>query len=177
MKNLYYSPLDLAVMISIRDFGEKGTVRFIDSIWEKERAFLLKKYRNDKRLLILDIYYWLHYLNDNGDIDSEFPAIQMDMQSINSEFYETSYISDFSDLDLFFKNMRIRIVLDGKKDYVVLKLRTLIKQYGYQRRSQKLLSYINDSMRFYHLKSYLRGGVECNIEDADIDEMLTFRID
>ena len=87
-----------------------------------------------------------------------------------------NYTSDFSSLDLFFKNMRIRIVVDGARDYVRIKLRTLLKEYGYKRRSKMLVDYINCCLEFYHLKAFLRGGIECKIEDVDIDEMLTFRI-
>ena len=57
-----------------------------------------------------------------------------------------------------------------------IKLRTLLKQYGYKRRSQLLLQHINRCMLFYHLGATLRGGVPCSIEDADLDQMLTFRV-
>ena len=38
-----------------------------------------------------------------------------------------------------------------------------------------LVDYVNGCMEFFRLKAFLRGGVECEIENVDIDEMLTFR--
>lgn len=60
--------------------------------------------------------------------------------------------------------------------FTAYKLRTLLKQYGYQRRSPRLLQYINNCLYFYHIMAYVRGGVECNIGDISIDEMITFRV-
>ena len=78
--------------------------------------------------------------------------------------------------DLFFKNIRIRILYSSGNDYVRLKLRTLLKEYGYQRRSKLLVEHINRCMLFYHLEATLRGGVSCCIEEAGLDDMLTFRV-
>lgn len=65
---------------------------------------------------------------------------------------------------------------DGSKDYVRIKLRTLLKEYGYKQRSKMPVDYVNGCMGFFCLKAFLRGGVECEIENVDIDEMLTFRV-
>ena len=109
-------------------------------------------------------------------MNKEFPAIQKDTADTKSSFDEESYVSDFSNLDLFFKNIRLRILYSTEKDYVRLKLRTLLKEYGYKRRSKLLLEHINRCMLFYHLEATLRGGVSCCIEEVGLDKMLTFRV-
>ena len=176
MESLYYSALDLAVLISARELCEKEIAVFLESVWEKEKDYLAPQYKNNRRKLILDTYYWTHYFYNKTTIDAEFPSIQRDMIDFENTVVKDNYTSDFSSLDLFFKNMRIRIVVDGARDYVRIKLRTLLKEYGYKRRSKMLVDYINCCLEFYHLKAFLRGGIECKIEDVDIDEMLTFRI-
>ena len=176
MEELYYSALDLAVLISIRELGEKEIATFIEDVWNKERNFLDPQSKDNLRKLILDTHYWIYYFYDKPNIDAEFPSIQRDMIDLGNTVIKDNYTSDFSGLDLFFKNIRIRIIVDGSKDYVRIKLRTLLKQYGYKRRSKMLIDYINDCMKFYHLKAFLRGGIECKVEDVGIDEMLTFRI-
>lgn len=176
MENLYYSPFDLAVIISSMNFGLQKENELINFIWEYEQDFIKPEYRNSKRKFVLNIYYWTNYLNNKADIDLEFPAVKNDMISVGAEIAENQYISNFSNLDLFFKNLRIRIIFDNKKGYVRIKFRTLLRQYGYQRRSERLVDYINTCIGFYRLKPYLRGGVECDIRTVDIDEMIIFKL-
>lgn len=175
MIELYYSPLDLAAVLRSFELGAREEAELLERLWTYDRAFLSAKYRGDKRNLILDIDYWQHYLNDKSAIDAEFPAIQNDMRSLDSQANEEQFISDNMDLDLFFKSMRIRILFIGKQDYARIKLRTLLKVYGYQRRSARLLAYIQECLTFFHLEAYLRGE-PCKIDEISLDDMITFRI-
>ncbi len=176
MDELYYSALDLAILVSVRELSERKIIKFLEDVWEKDNDYLAPQYRDDFRKLVLDTYYWTHYFYNKTAIDAEFPSVQKDILDIGNAVEKDNYITDFSGLDLFFKNLRIRIVADGSKDYVRIKLRTLLKEYGYKRRSKLLVDYIGYCMDFFELKAFLRGGVECKIENADIDEMITFRV-
>ncbi len=176
MRELFYSALDIAAIISSIQTGFKDENRMIDLIWEGEKPFLASRYRTNQRKFVMDVYYWMQYFHEKPVFDLEFPAIQKDIMYSNSTLQAELYMSDFTDLDLFFKNIRIRILYGGGNDYVRVKLRTLLKQYGYKRRSQLLLQHINNCMFFYHLEVAVRGGVPCSIEDVDLDKMLTFRV-
>lgn len=175
MEELCYSALDLAAIISSMDLGCRATADFLERVWEGERPFLQKIYRRDKRQLILDTNYWLTYLSDKSAIDAEFPVIQRDTQVLGNELPLDAYTNDCSDLDLFFKSVRLRILYGGGKDYVRIKRRTLMARYGYKRLSQALVEHFNQCIYFYHLQPYVRDGVECQIENVGIDEMIIFR--
>lgn len=176
MQELCYSALDIAVIVSRMHLGCRDKSRILDQIWENEKVFLHAPYRTNKRKFILDIYQWSQYFYDKPIIDREIPAIQKDLEHINRTLLAEELTSDFSDLDLFFKSIRIRILYGYGNDYVRIKLRTLLKKYGYKRRSQLFLQHINRRMLFYHLEATLSGGVPCTIEDIDLDQMLTFRV-
>lgn len=176
MRELYYSALDLAAIVSSVDLGCRAEADLLEKIWQYDRAYLLAEHRDNKRKFILDVSYWGDYLQDKPTIDAEFPAITKDSLSAGNNLNTSDFICEASDLDLFFKNLRIKILFLGRKNYVIIKLRTLLKRYGYQRRSQKLMQYINECIYFYHIKPYVRGGVECVIETISIDEMITFRV-
>ena len=184
MKELCYSALDVAVIVSSMQLGCREESRILDLIWESEKVFLAIPYRTNQRKFILDTYHWMQYFYDKPTIDKEFPAIQKDLakRSTDSEsalsraLQADQFTSDFSDLDLFFKSMRIRILYGNGNDYVRIKLRTLLRQYGYKRRSQQLLQHINRCMLFYHLEAGVRGGISCLIEEVNLDQMLTFRV-
>lgn len=176
MRELYYSAQDLAKIVSGMDFGFRAESEFLERIWQCDRAYLLPEHRSNKRKFILDVYYSECYLRDKPAIDAEFSAISKDFLSAGNNLKTSDFISEASDLDLFFKNLRIKILFYGKQNYERIKLRTLLKRYGYQRRSQKILQYINECIFFYHIKPYVRGGVECDIEAISLDEMITFKI-
>lgn len=176
MDTLLYSALDLAAIISSMELGCREESRMMGLIWEGEKSFLSSPYQTNRRKFFLDIYYWMHYFYEKPILDREFPAIQKDLQNGQHAVDMNQYMSDYSDLDLFFKSVRIRILYGSGKDYVRIKLRSLISQYGYQRRSQQLIGHINQCMQFYHLEATLRGGIACDIAACGLDKMVTFRV-
>lgn len=176
MRELCYSALDIAIIVNSMQLGCRYESRILDLIWKGEKELLAISYRTNQRKFILDTFYWMQYLYDKSTMDKELPIIQKDMSHINRALNADFLINDFSDLDLVFKSMRIRILYGNGNNYVRIKLRTLLKQYGYKRRSQSLIQHINRCMQFYHLELTLRGGIYCSIEDVDLDQMLTFRV-
>ena len=61
-------------------------------------------------------------------------------------------------------------------DTMSIERRTLLKAYGYKRRTQELLKYLRECMMFYHMQTYLRGKEECDIGEIGLDEMITIRV-
>ena len=176
MQGLCYSALDIAAIVSSLQLGCRAENRMLDRIWDGEKAFLDISYRENQKKFILDTYHWMHYFYDKPIIDRELPAIQKDLAHLSKDLHVEDLTSDFSELDLFFKSARIRILYGNGNDYVRIKLRTLLKRYGYKRRSTILLQHINQCMKFYHLDAALSGGVPCSIETVKLDQMLTFRV-
>lgn len=176
MEELCYSALDLAVIISGMGLGCRATADFLERVWKGEQPFLYAFYRDNKRQLILDTSYWLTYLSDKPAIDAEFPVIQKDALALGSELEVDAYVEDHADLDLFFKNTRLRILYGGSKNYACIKRRTLMARYGYKRLSPALVEYFDRCLYFYHLQPYVRDGVPCRIEETGIDEMIVFRV-
>ncbi len=176
MEELLYSSLDLAAVISSMDLGCRAQADFLEKVWEFERPFLLELYRTNKRKMILDVSYWLTYFRDKPSIDSEFLSIQNDALSNGSKLHVENYTSNFANMDLFFKSLRLRILYGGGKNYIQLKRRTLMSQYGYMRLSPYLKEHFHRCIYFYHLQPYMRDYVKCQIEDVGIDEMIIFRV-
>lgn len=56
-----------------------------------------------------------------------------------------------------------------------MKLRTLLSELGYKRRSPNNIAYIYDCLLFYHIETTLKGNIPCNIESVDIDDMIVFK--
>lgn len=156
--------------------GTKTASIMLEKIWKEDNQYLSPFYRTNLRQLYLDVHYLTDYLCDKPVIDKEFPAVQKDFRSFGKDVEEAAFITDYFDIDLFFKMKRVQILyLDGQ-DYVRMKLRTLLKAYGYKRRTQELLKYLRECMMFYHMQTYLRGKEECDIGEIGLDEMITIRV-
>jgi hypothetical protein len=175
MYGLFYSAIDIAFILQDLKLGCREESKILDSIWENEKAFLSKQYRDNKRKFLLDIYHWKHYILDKDAIDEELDAIKKECECSDRILQIDQLSDDLSGFDNFFKSCRIKILYGGS-NYMRIKLRTLLKRYGYKRRSSLIVQYIKHSLLFYHLEVTLRGGETCDIETVGIDEMLIFRV-
>lgn len=175
MYGLFYSAIDIALILSDMNLGCREESKILDLIWENDAKLLSKPYRENKRKFILDTYHWMHYIFDKKAIDTELTAIHMDFEHTNKILQINQLSSELSDFDLFFKSTRIKILYGGS-NYVRIKFRTLLNKYGYKRRSPLIIQYIRSCMDFYKLEVNRRGGIPCSIDNVRLDEMLIFRI-
>lgn len=176
MKELCYDSYSLALFAVSQDMGSRRLMEFVEKIYTEEHSFLHPDYLENKKMLFSDTLYWIEYLIDKETLDAEFPAVQKDFIATGRKFVEENVMSEYPDFDLFFMFLRLRIKYTNNQDYIRMKLRTLLSHYGYKRRSNDLVGYLRDCMYFYHIESYLRGDVLCDIRDIDIDDMITFRV-
>ena len=76
---------------------------------------------------------------------------------------------------MIFKELRIRILYLNKGGYARMKLRTLLAELGYRRRTPAVMNYILDCLLFYHLTVSLKDHAPCDLGAVGLDEMLVFR--
>ena len=174
MKALLYTALDVACIINNAGLSTKEALRLAHRMHTEDKSFLAVEYRQNYRKWLLDILYWSDYMQDKIALDAEFPSVQ----AVSDGTLDVSdLMCDDFDLDLFFKRLRVQILYLGKKDYVRMKLRTLIAAYGYQRRSKEFVRFLKIRLVFYHIQTALRGNELCDVETMDsLDDMITFRV-
>lgn len=174
MKALLYTALDVACIIDNAGLSAKEALRLAHRMHTEDKSFLAVEYRQNYRKWLLDILYWSDYMQDKIALDAEFPSVQ----AVSDGMLDISdLMRDDFDLDLFFKRLRVQILYLGKKDYVRMKLRTLIAAYGYQRRSKDFVRFLKIRLVFYHIQTALRGNELCDVETMDsLDDMITFRV-
>lgn len=139
---LYYSALDLAIILSGFQLDCCGEAALMERIWEKERPFFQERYRTNKHQLILDVLYWEHYLYNKDAIDKEFPIVKKDVLENGGSLLGAEDTVGFSDFNRFFKNARIRILYDSGNSYVRVKRRILLEHYNFKRMSAPLRNQI-----------------------------------
>ena len=115
---------DVAALLSFRDLGIRAEAALLEKIWAEEQTFLAPDLAKSRRTFLLDVAYWSLYLREKPCIDREFPIIQRDAADCGAHLSEESFLSDFSDLDLYFKEVRFRLRFFSDCGYVRIKLRT-----------------------------------------------------
>lgn len=79
-------------------------------------------------------------------------------------------------IESYFKIIKLEFMYVPKKDYSKIKLRRLLKMFGYKRRSAQLVDSIKRTLGALKLKTYLRGYVPCDIAEIGIDDMVMIRL-
>lgn len=176
MQELLISTFDIACIADSLMLGARESSGLKKAIWDNEKDFLYLEEETNYRKWLYDIQHWTDYLYDKPALDAEFPKIQRDIEAQGSELYEEDYLSDDFDIDLFFKSMRLRLLYLNKRGFERMKLRTLLSAYGYKRRSPYIVGYVKKCLYFYHIQTYTRGNVVCDIEEIGLDEMMTLRV-
>ncbi len=171
MNELFYTAFDVACIVNNFDLTDKFSAKLIRNLWQEDNKFLLKKYQKNYRQWFIDVRYWSDYLYDKVIFDKEFPAIQSDFKFLKAE----NFITDNFNIDLFFKTLRVKILYFSEKKYSRMKLRTLLSEYGYKRRSKEFISYIKKCLEFYQIKISFRGKI-CDLSEINLDDMITFKI-
>ena len=175
MLSMLYHPQDIATIIKTRDMSVKKSSNLIERIWQEEKEYLLPIHRYNYKRFKLDIMNCVNYMDNQKSFEVEFPQINRDLAELGCQslIQNNTFIDE--NFDTFFINQRIRILFLDEQGYTKMKLRTLLSKYGYKRRTKDLMAYIRNCMFFYHIEAYTRGGILCDIETIELDDMIIFR--
>lgn len=176
MIELFYDSYPIAYFAVSMDMGSKLMMEFLDELFKYEFEFLHPEYKRNRKKFIMDTLNWAGYLMDKEALDKEFPVIDKEFKALGKRFTMDDRLSEYRNVDLFFMMLRLRLIYDDGRDYIRMKLRTLLSHYGYKRRSEAITSHIRDCLMFYHIQTYLKGEQECDIKDISLDDMITFRL-
>ena len=167
-----YNACTLAYYIIEHNLGIREQYEFLQAVYREENAFLLRKYQNDESLFYNEIRYAINMFcasDDNCSVMLSLPKHD------ESEIALQEKLLEMSAEDIVFQILRLEIKYGLKRAYKCMKLRTLLALYGYKRRSDSIVRYIEKQMLLYHLGVFRNG--ECvNIWDVPLDAMLTFKI-
>ena len=172
------TPLEMACIEESIGLAIKDTYALERLVWTFEKNLLPEIYRDNLKNWMLDVHFCGAYLHDRAALASEFPLIARELQEINAknDLNLLRAKQALFEMEFYLKRMRIVILYHGKQDYVRVKLKTLLRAYGYRRRSAKLITFLKQGMERYGLVSYLRGNQRCDIEEIRLDDMISFRV-
>lgn len=175
MKKVIYTPEMLAILVISEDMGPKLTSQFLTCVWKNEKQHLAKEYTDDLRKLHHAVDRYRNFYADRSSWEADFPKIQRDFESVGRDVSSILPVTN-ENLELFFVRVRLRILFLQERTYSQMKLRTLLKAYGYQRRTEELVSFMEETLEALELSVLLSNRRECNLRKVKLDDILVFRI-
>lgn len=168
---------DIAAIVCLHDMGIHEQSDLLNRIWELDRMYLLPEIRYDRKRFQLEVEHQTHYFYDKPKMDLEFPLVQKDAEMLGKAASNEGHGVEFSEIDLFFKNIRYRLLFIEDKECIRMKLSTLLAAYGYKRRTAQLVTYIKERLQYYHLEVTVRNRKPCDIGTVGLNVMIMFRLD
>ena len=172
MKYLY-TPYDIAVFFLVSDFKQSHERVVLHDIWENGKDSIAAKYRKDEVLFRRRAYFEL----------SKFDGSLDDLDELNILMHDTDHslcidgtIDEQGIIESYFKIVKLGLTYIPNKDYSKIKLRRLLKGFGYKRRSAQLVGGIRRTLDALKLKTYLRDYIPCDISEIGMDDMVMIRL-
>ena len=174
MKDFLYTPYELAIIIHNNHLKNEQYIELLNNLHTYDNSFIQTKYRNNAKAFILDVMDKLEYISDPAAYFSE----QTDCEKDSEQFgivAKKDLQEDYQENNMYFKELRIKIKYINSNGFVKKKFGIFLSDLGYERRSSKLVTYINNCLYFYHIEATLKGNTPCSIDKVDHDDTVVFR--
>lgn len=164
-----FTPFDLANYILLKDLSHNRTNEVIEDLFENYNNLIVYPFRNDfmklKRAISWQINLW--ELDDNEYNEAKFIMSEISNSDEFNEF-EANYF------DAYFKLIKLQLMYSV--NFKKIRLRNLLKDFGYKRRTTELMKSMNRTLNALGLETYLKNYELCNICDIALDDMIIIRL-
>lgn len=174
MNKYLYNPKDIAIFFEYSDFKLSDENKIKEDIWENRESLLAPQYRKDKNKFINEISKYMVILSLKK-YKKELDEINKIFKELGSEYEMTLLEEEEYYVEAFFKFIKLRLIYIENCKFVRLKLRTLLRNFGYKRRSENLVNNIKRTMRELNLNCFIKDYKICDINEVDLDDTLIIR--
>lgn len=163
------SPNDIATFLFLENTSHKRENEILLDLFNNHNKNIVREYRRSYLKLkqcvmnLISIY--------EVDATSYSEATLILRETTSSKICSVEESDCFS---AYFKLIWLQLIYSGIT-YRKIKLRKLLRDFGYKRRSEKLINCIQQAIDNLNLRVYLRDYTPCNINDIDIDDMIIIR--
>ena len=176
MKEYLYTPFELAAIISAYELTVEEYTILLQDFHHYQNNCILPEYRQDRKKFLLAVMDKLELISDPHAYLSNRTDVAKDMDDIGLKDSTPINKKDLECFHLFFKELNIKIRYINKKRFARMKMRTLLSELGYKKRSSSVMEYITKCLYFYHIEVTIKGGLPCNLKECSLDETLIFRM-
>jgi len=175
MSKYLYKPCDIALYFRVSNFTISDEKKIRDEIWEERYTILDPYYRKDKYKYIKEISKLLYQYGEEC-FYTEMQAINKVLEEIGSTYVISEHNNKDDRVEAFFRYIKLRLSYTENVSYVRFKLRTLLREFGYKKRTEKLVDNIKKSLKALKLGTYLRNYQKCDISEIKLNDIVMIRL-
>ncbi len=163
-------PQDIAVYLFLENVSHKRENEILSDLFENYNHMIIWDYRKDYLLFKQSVMnlICIYELDDREYQETELILLEV----AQTEFDIEKEIDCFG---AYFKLIWLQLMYSGIS-YRKIKLRNLLRDFGYKRRTAQFINSINNTLNALKLKTYLRAYEECDICNAGLDDMIIIRL-
>lgn len=175
MSEYLYTPNDIARYFLWADFTNNDEREILKDIWDCRVKCLNMNSRKSQKLFYRSVYSEIDKYEDLKN-DNEITDINKILEDIGSSFLISDALNEERVVEAFFRIAKLKLCYTQGTTYIKLKLRTLLKTFGYKRRSEQLVNSIKITLKNLDLQTFLKGNVNCNINEIDLDDIVMIKL-
>lgn len=175
MSHYVYFPSDIANFFLLEDITREEEWRVFSKILSEESEYIGTYHREHPE------DYWreirLELSRDHTDRDKLVGLFRGVDDSIEKAFPSDDLVS--SRIAEEFKALRLYLLFgkEGeKRPFVKMKLRTLLRIFGYKRRTRYFVKEAQEIKEELGIETYLKGNKKCDFGEITINDMFIFRV-
>lgn len=161
---------DLALYLLLEDFSHNHTNNIIMDMFYSHNDLISDKYAKDfikfKRMIFDKLFEY--ELDNNTYNEAEIIMKEVNERSPFENDESTDYFAGY------FKQIKLQLMYSDIS-YRKIKLKKLLKDFGYRRRTPDLMDNINDALNSLELSTYLKNYKLCDIRNISLDDMIIIR--
>ena len=163
------TPQDAATYFFIENFSHKRESEILLDLYEHHNQMIVWDYRHDHLLFKQSV---MNLLNLYELDDRTYNEAELILREVDSTI-EADTGADY--FGAYFKLIWLQLMYSGIS-YRKIKLRTLLHDFGYKRRTEALTSSMIHALNALELVTYLRNYEVCDIRDVKLDDMIMIRL-
>lgn len=164
------TPQDVAVYLFLENTSHKRETEVLWDLFENHNRMIVRDYC---KFYLQFKQCVMNLLNIYELDDASYNEAELILKEVeNAEFYTDEEEDCFT---AYFKLIWFQLMYSGIS-YRKIKLRNLLRNFGYKRRTSQLINSINNALNALKLKTYRRDYEECDICNAGLDDMIIIRL-
>jgi len=165
-----YTPWDVAVYLSLENLSCRRQTEVIKDLFSNFNSDIVYPYRENYLLFKKSISDLLIVYGLSNEEYSEAELIMNEIGSMDLYEPDNEYV-----FGAYFRVIKLQL-LYSRISYRKIKLKNLLRDFGYKRRTTELVASINNALHMLGLKTYLKDHEPCSIADVSIHDMIMIRL-
>lgn len=162
-------PQDIAQYLFLENTTHKRENEILSDLYENHNQMIVWDYRNNYLLFKQSV---INLINLYELDDKTYNETQLILRDVNVSI---DTVEDADCFGTYFKLIWLQLMYSGIS-YRKIKLRNLLRDFGYKKITASLMCHINRILNAFGLKTYLRYYEKCDIIDARLDDMIMIRL-